>query len=118
MEARSLLHTELLLGGLGGSLQDPEWQANLRRFVKAMKNRKDSEWIDIKELTPLCFMPYIADLFRRVTGIHLRGLKECTDWVGVSGYYHWKLAQLGQLDACARLRGHPVPEGPVDRPSG
>ena len=83
-----------------------------------MKNRKDSEWLDIKELTPLRFMPYVAELFRRITGRDLRGLGDYTEWMGIGGYYHWKLAQLGQLDACPHLWEHPVPAGPVDRPSG
>ena len=37
---------------------------------------------------------------------------------GSRGYYHWKLAQLGQLQACPHLQGHPVPNGPLARPSG
>ena len=102
----------------GGSLNSQEWLLGIQRFVKAMKNRKDKEWLDIKELTPLRFMPYVAELFRRITGRDLRGLGDCTDWIGIGGYYHWKLAQMGQLDACARLHGHPVPSGPVNRPSG
>ena len=83
-----------------------------------MKNRKDKEWLDMKELTPLKFMPYVADLFRRVTSRDLVGLGDHHDWMGRGGYYHWKLAQLGQLDACSRLRDYPPPEGPIDRPSG
>ena len=79
-----------------------------------MKNRKDSEWLDIKELNPLRFMPYVAALFKKVTKIDLKGLGDCTDWIGIGGYYHWKLAQLGQLDACSCVQGHPVPPGPVD----
>ena len=90
----------------------------LQQFIKAMKNRKDKEWLDIKELTPLRFMPYVADLFRRVINRDLKGLGDYTNWMGIGGYYHWKLAQLGQLDACPHLWEHPVPEGPVARPSG
>ena len=51
-----------------GSLNSQEWETGLQRFIKAMKNWKDTEWLDIKELTPLRFMPYVADLFRKVTG--------------------------------------------------
>ena len=50
-----------------------------------MKNQKDKEWLDIKELTPLRFMPYVADLFRRVTNRDLRGLSDYTDWMGIGG---------------------------------
>ena len=44
-----------------------------------MKAQKESEWVDIKELTPLQFMPYIARLFREVTGRDLSGLG---DYIG------------------------------------
>ena len=52
-----------------------------------------------------------------ITGKDLKGLSEFTGWIGLGGYYHWKLAQLGQLQACPCLQGHPVPKGPVARPS-
>ena len=79
----------------GGSLWSKEWETGLQKFIKAMKNCKDKEWLDIKELTPLRFMPYVANLFRRITGRDLKGLGDYTDWMGIGGYYHWKLAQLG-----------------------
>ena len=63
-------------------------------------------------------MPYVAELFKNVTGKDLKGLSEFTGWIGLRGYYHWKLAQLDQLQACPRLKGHPVPKGPVAQPSG
>ena len=83
-----------------------------------MRNRRAVEWMDIKELSPLKFMPYMAELFKNVTGKDLQGLSDFTGWIGPGGYYHWKLAQLGQLQACPCLRGHQVPKGPVARPSG
>ena len=83
-----------------------------------MRNRRAIEWTDIKELTPLQFMPYVADLFREVTGKYLKGLSGFTDWIGLGGYYHWKVAQLGLLQACPHLQGWPVPKGPVACPSG
>ena len=67
---------------------------------------------------PLKFMPYMGELFKNVTGKDLQGLSEFTGWIGIGGYYHWKLAQLGQLQACPHLQGHPVPNGPVAQPSG
>ena len=82
-----------------------------------MKNRKDKEWLDIKELTPLKFMPYVADLFHKITGRTLRGLGDYTDWVGIGGYYHWKLSQLDQLSACPHLRGLLMLEGLIAQPS-
>ena len=83
-----------------------------------MRNRRAIEWTDIKELTPLQFMPYVADLFWEVTGKDLQGLSRFTGWISLGGYYHWKVAQLGLLHACPRLQGQLVPRGPMARPSG
>ena len=100
-----------------GPLDGKEWEVGINRFVKAMKAQKDSEWVDIKELTPVKFMPYIAKLFRDITGRDLKGLGDYMGWVGLCGYYHWKLSELGQLSACPHLQGQPVPDGPIGRPS-
>ena len=89
----------------------------IRKFLKAMRNRRASEWMDIKELSPLKFMPYMAELFKNITGRHLKGLGDFTGWVGLGGYYHWKLSQLGQFHACPCLQGQPVPDGPIAQPS-
>ena len=43
-----------------GPLGSDEWVVAINWFVKAMKTRKEREWLDIKELTPLQFMPYVA----------------------------------------------------------
>ena len=101
-----------------GPLDSKEWKVAICKFLMAMRNRRAIEWTDIKELSPLKFMPYVAELFKNVTGKDLKGLSDFTGWIGLGGYYHWKLAQLGQLQACPRLQGHPVPNGPVARPSG
>ena len=101
-----------------GPLDSKEWEVGIQRFITAMKHRKDSEWVDIKELTPLKFMPYVAELFRNITGRDLKGLGDFMGWVGISGYYHWKLSELGQLSACPCLQGQPVPDGPIAQPSG
>ena len=90
----------------------------IRKFLAVMRNRRAIEWTDIKELTPLQFMPYVADLFQEVTGKDLQGLSQFTGWIGLGGYYHWKVAQLGLLHACPRLQGQPVPRGPMACPSG
>ena len=71
----------------------------------AMKNWKDSEWVDIKELTPLKFMPYMAELFQNITGRDLKGLGDFMGWVGIGSYYHWKLSELGKDDLSKRLEG-------------
>ena len=85
--------------------------------MDAMERRQTSEWIDIKELNPLAFMGYVANVFEEVTGHHLRGLSSYTGWMRVNGYYHWKVAQLGQLDRCDNLKGVPPPRGPIIWPS-
>ena len=101
-----------------GPLDSKEWQVAICKFLAAMRNRRAVEWTDIKELSPLNFMPYVAELFKNITGKDLKGLSDFTGWIGLGGYYHWKLAQLGQLQACPCLQGHPVPKGPIARPSG
>ena len=100
-----------------GPLGSEEWQVAIRKFLAVMRNKRAIEWMDIKELSPLKFMSYVAELFKNVTGKDLKGLSEFTGWIGLGGYYHWKLAQLGQLQACPHLQGHPVPKGPMARPS-
>ena len=35
----------------------------------------------------------------------------------VNGYYHWKVAELGQMDRCEHLRGKRPPRGPIIHPS-
>ena len=101
-----------------GPLDSEEWEVAIQKFLKAMKNRKASEWTDIKELSPLKFMPYMAELFWNITSRDLKGLSDFTGCVGLGGYYHWKLSQLGQLSTCPCLQGQPVPDRPIARPSG
>ena len=84
----------------------------IRKFLAVMRNKRAIEWMDIKELSPLEFMPYVAELFKNVTGKDLKGLSEFTGWIGLGGYYHWKLAQLGQLQACPCLQGIRYPKDP------
>ena len=101
-----------------GPLDSEEWEVVIHKFLKAMRNRRAIEWMDIKELSPLKFMPYVVELFKNITGRDLKGLGDFTGWVGLRGYYHWKLAQLSQLHTCLHLQGHPVPNGPIAQPSG
>ena len=51
-----------------GSLERDEWHVAITKFLTVMVKKKNREWTDIKELTPLQFMPYVAKLFRDVTG--------------------------------------------------
>ena len=101
-----------------GPLHRKEWQVAICKFLAVMVKRKASEWTDIKELTPLQFMPYVANLFREVTGKDLQGLSQFTGWIGLGGYYHWRVAQQGLLHAIPCLQGWPVPRVPMAHPSG
>ena len=69
----------------------------IHKFLAIMVERKAREWMDVKELMPLQFMPYVAKLFREVTGKDLQGLSQFTGWIGLGGYYHWRVAQQGLL---------------------
>ena len=95
---------------------DEVWLTRWLQFAEHMHTAED-EWVDIKELTPLQFMPYVQRWFQTTTGIHLRDLDWLVEWIRTSGYYHWKVANLGQLHLCPHLRGKKVPKGPLVRPS-
>ena len=51
-----------------GPLDSEEWQVAICKFLATMRNRRAIEWTDIKELSPLNFMPYVAELFKDITG--------------------------------------------------
>ena len=53
-------------------LNSREWDNDRDKFIQAMDERKDSEWLDIKELVPLCYMPYVARCFQETTSHHLQ----------------------------------------------
>ena len=101
-----------------GSLDRDEWHMAIHKFLAIMIKRKASEWTDIKELTPLQFMPYVAKLFREVTGKDLQGLSQFTGWIGQGGYYHWRVAQGGLIHLIPHLQGQPMPRTPNACPSG
>ena len=54
--------------------------------------------------------------FEQVTGYKLVGLGACTEWIRAGTYYHWVIAQQGQLGRCPRLAGIPPPQGPMMPP--
>ena len=101
-----------------GSLDRDEWQVAIHKFLVVMVKRKTSEWTDIKELMPLQFMPYVAKLFREVTGKDLQRLSQFTGWIGQGSYYHWRVAQQGLLHLVPHLQGQPMPRTPNAHPSG
>ena len=75
-----------------------------------------SEWKLIRNNDPLGYLPYMEVQFERVTGYRLVGLGACTEWIRAGTYYHWVIAQQGQLGRCPRLAGIPLPEGPMMPP--
>ena len=75
-----------------------------------------SEWKSIRNNDPLGYLPYMEVQFERVTGYRLVGLGACTEWIRAGTYYHWVIAQQGQLGRCPRLAGIPLPEGPMMPP--
>ena len=98
------------------SLNTQQWHSNRDQFIQAMEERK-SEWLDIKELAPLRYMRYVAKCFLDTTGRDLKGLGLHTKWIRPQSYYHWKVAELHQLQHCPHLQGLPVPPGPMECPS-
>ena len=101
-----------------GSLERDEWCVAITKFLAVMVKKKNREWTDIKELTPLQFMPYVAKLFREVTGRDLSGLGHFTGWIGLGGYYHWRVVQQGLIHHVPHFAGQPAPRTPDTRPSG
>ena len=101
-----------------GSLERDEWHVAITKFLAVMAKKKNREWTDIKELTPLQFMPYVAKLFREVTGRDLSGLSHFTGWIGIGGYYHWRVVQQCLAHQVPHLAGQPAPRTPDARPSG
>ena len=101
-----------------GSLDRDEWHVAIHKFLAIMAKQKASEWTDIKELTPLQFMLYVAKLFREVTGKDLQCLGQFTGWIGQGGYYHWRVVQQGLIHLVPHLQGQPTPRTPDAHPSG
>ena len=101
-----------------GSLEWDKWHAAITKFLAVMAKKKNREWTDVKELTPLQFMPYVAKLFREVTGRNLSGLSQFTGWIGIGGYYHWRVVQQGLVHQVPHLAGQPAPWTPDAHPSG
>ena len=99
-----------------GPLNTCQWHSDWDKFIQAMEERK-SEWLNIKELEPLCYMRYVDQCFVDSMGHNLKGLGLLTRWIRPQSYYHWKVAKLHQLQRCPHLQGLPVPPGPMEHPS-
>ena len=59
----------------------------------------------------------MAKCFLDTTGYNLKGLGLHTKWIRAQSYYHWKVAELHQLQHCPHLQGLSVPPGPMECPS-
>ena len=62
-------------------------------------------------------MCYVAKCFLNTTGHNLKGLGLHTKWIKPRSYYHWKVAELHQLQHCPHFQGLLVPLGPMEHPS-
>ena len=97
--------------------QEPasKWPEMKAKFFKFLIDHH-SEWKSIRNNDPLGYLPYMEAQFGRVTGYKLVGLGACTEWIRAGTYYHWVIAQQGQLGRCPRLAGIPPPQGPMTPP--
>ena len=97
--------------------QEPasKWPELKAKFFKFLIDHH-SEWKSIRNNDPLGYLPYMEAQFERVTGYKLVGLGACTEWIRADTYYHWVIAQQGQLGRCPRLAGIPPPQGPMTPP--
>ena len=98
-------------------LNSQQWHSDWDKFIQAVEEHKDCEWLDIKELAPLRYMHYVAKCLLDTTGHNLKGLGLHTKWIRAQSYYHWKVAELKQLQHCPHLWGLPVPLAPTEHPS-
>ena len=87
-----------------------KWPELKAKFFEFLINHH-SEWKSIRNNDPLEYLPYMETQFARVTGYKLVGLGACTEWIHAGSYYHWAIAQQGQLGRCPRLAGVPPPQG-------
>ena len=92
-----------------------KWPELKAKFFKFLIDHH-SEWKSIRKNDPLGYLPYMETQFERVTGYKLVGLGACTEWICTGSYYHWAIAQQGQLGRCPHLAGVPLPQGPMMPP--
>ena len=97
--------------------QEPasKWPELKAKFFKFLIDHH-SEWKSNRNNDLLGYLPYMEVQFEWVTGYKLVGLGACTEWIRTGTYYHWVIAQQGQLGRCPRLAGIPPPQGPMMPP--
>ena len=102
------------------TIQTPYWEAEWARvrecFFDHLTPRK-AEAVAIKEEAPLDYMAYIAEEFKKATGLCLNGLLEFTLWIKRGSYFHGLLVERGQVQQCPHLIGAPLPKWPQLKPS-
>ena len=97
--------------------QEPasKWPELKATFFKFLIDHH-SEWKSIRNNDPLGYLPYMEAQFEWVTSYKLVGLGACMEWILAGTYYHWVIAQQGQLGRCPRLAGIPPSQGPMTPP--
>ena len=114
---RDLIHiVECFYASQISPLNICQYYSDRDRFTQAMEELK-SKWLNIKELEPLHYMRYVDQCFMDSMGHSLKGLGLLTRWIRPQSYYHWKVAELQQLQYCPHMQGMPVPPGPMEHPS-
>ena len=76
-----------------------------QKFFEYLLQLQD-EWKVLKESNPLDLMPYMESHFLRLTS-----LETYTGWIKPRSYYHWVVAQNGQLSLCTHLASLDLPRG-------
>ena len=94
------------------------WKPDLIHIIRPPDCLHWSQWTEVKELMPLKYMPYMARLFHEVIGRDLQGLDQFTRWIGLGGYYHWRVVQQGLIHHVPRLQDEPRLRTPKSHPSG
>ena len=96
--------------------REAEWVRARECFFDHLTPRK-AEVVTIKEENPLDYMAYIAEEFKKATGLCLNGLPEFTLWIKRGSYFHGLLVERGQVQWCPHLIGAPLPRWPQLKPS-
>ena len=91
------------------SFKEAEWNKARDQFFEHLLRCQD-EWRSIKENDPLQYMPYMEKHFHATTGLQLKGLRDCTEWIKHGSYYHAVVARKGQLHKCPHLAGVALPK--------
>ena len=98
------------------SYKEAEWVKTRDLFFAHLLPHKE-EALDLKERSPMDFMPFIEEQFWRATGLCLNGLRDFTAWIKQGSYYHGLVAQQGHLHRCSHLTRVPLPRWPQVKPS-